>query len=148
MWSALQAVLNGVLLGSLYALIGMGMALIFGVMRIVNFAHGAFLMVGMYVTYVLFDKLGVSPFIGFLGAAVVLFALGVATYQGLLRRIAERSDFMQILLTLGIGLVLSNGAQLVFGADYHQVNFPLLGKNFRLGSHLTFNAPWLVAFAI
>ena len=61
MWSLLQAVLNGLLTGSLYALIGMGMALIFGVMRIVNFAHGEFLMLGMYVSYVLFDRLGVNP---------------------------------------------------------------------------------------
>ena len=57
-WKALQAVLDGVLTGSLYSLIGMGMALIFGVMRIVNFAHGAFMMLGMYVVYLLFDQLG------------------------------------------------------------------------------------------
>src|ERR1700753_794126 len=94
LWSALQAVLNGLLTGSLYALIGMGMALIFGVMRIVNFAHGAFLMLAMYVTYVLFDRLGVNPYLGFVAAAVVLFGLGVASYRFLLRRIAERSDFM------------------------------------------------------
>src|SRR5882672_2131702 len=107
LWSALQAVLNGILTGSLYALIGMGMALIFGVMRIVNFAHGAFLMVGMYVTYVLFARFGVNPYIGFLGAAAVLFGLGVLTYQGLLRHVAERSHFMQILLTLGVALMLT-----------------------------------------
>src|SRR5690242_14867968 len=71
LWSALQAVLNGLLTGSLYALIGMGMALIFGVMRIVNFAHGAFMMLGMYATWVLFDRLHVNPYLGFLGAAVL-----------------------------------------------------------------------------
>src|SRR5215470_15013293 len=97
-WSAIQAVLNGLLSGSLYSLIGMGMALIFGVMRIVNFAHGAFMMLGMYATYVLFDSLGVSPYLGFLAAAAVLFAIGYAAYHGLLRWIADRSDhFMQIL---------------------------------------------------
>src|ERR1041385_1750703 len=148
LWRTLQAVLNGILTGSLYALIGMGMALIFGVMRIVNFAHGAFVMVGMYVTYVLFARLGVNPYIGFLGAAVVLFGLGVVTYQGLLRQVAERSHFMQILLTLGVALMLTGGAQLIFSADYHKANLPLLDINLHFGSHITLNAPWLLSFGI
>jgi branched-chain amino acid transport system permease protein len=147
LWPAVQAVLNGVLTGSLYALIGMGMALIFGVMRIVNFAHGAFLMIGMYVTFALFDRFGVNPYLGFVVAAAVLFVVGVLTYQLLLRHVAERSDFMQILLTLGIGLILADGAQLVFGADYHKANIPLLEVHLHLGA-ITLNAPWVVSFAI
>jgi branched-chain amino acid transport system permease protein len=148
LWLTLQAVLNGVLTGSLYALIGMGMALIFGVMRIVNFAHGAFLMVGMYATYTLFDRLHINPYVGFLAAAALLFGVGVVTYHGLLRRVAERSHFMQILLTLGIALILTGGAQLVFGADYHKANLPLLDVNLHFGSHITLNAPWLLSFGI
>jgi branched-chain amino acid transport system permease protein len=147
-WSALQAVLNGLLTGSLYALIGMGMALIFGVMRIVNFAHGAFMMIGMYVAYLLFDRLGITPYLGFIAAAGVLFALGFVVYDGVLRRIAERSEFMQILLTLGLGLILTGGAQLAFGADFRQINMPLLGVNFHLGPNITLNAPWILSFAI
>jgi branched-chain amino acid transport system permease protein len=148
LWSLLQAVLNGVLTGALYALLGMGMALIFGVMRIVNFAHGAFMMLGMYATYVLFDSLHVSPYVGFLAAAAALFVIGLATYQTLLRRVAERSDFMQILLTLGISLIITDGVQLVFGADYHQISTPLLDINIHLGRHITLNAPWILSFAI
>jgi branched-chain amino acid transport system permease protein len=147
LWSALQAVLNGLLTGSLYALIGMGMALIFGVMRIVNFAHGAFLMVGMYVTYVLFDRLHVTPYLGFLVAAALLFVIGVGFYQGILRRVDERSHFMQILLTLGVALILTDGAQLAFGADYHKANIPLLDVHLHLGA-ITLNAPWVLSFAI
>jgi branched-chain amino acid transport system permease protein len=146
--STLQAVLNGLLLGGLYALIGMGMALIFGVMRIVNFAHGAFMMLGMYVVYVLYDRAGISPFFGFIAGAAVLFVLGFLVYRLLLQRISGKSDFMQILLTLGLALITIDGVQLVFGADYHQVNLPILGVNVRLGSHITLNAPWLIAFAI
>ena len=148
MWSALQAVLNGLLTGALYALIGMGMALIFGVMRIVNFAHGAFMMLGMYVTYVLFDRFGINPYFGFLGAAAALFVFGFVVYQGLLRRITGRSDFMQILLTLWLALIVTDGIQLIFGADYHQVNLPILDKNIHLGPHITLSAPWLISFAI
>jgi len=146
-WSALQAVLNGLLTGSLYALIGMGMALIFGVMRIVNFAHGAFMMLGMYVVYVLYDRAGISPFYGFIAGAAALFVLGFLVYRFLLQRISGKSDFMQILLTLGLALIVIDGIQLIFGADYHQVNLPILGVNVRLG-RITLNAPWLIAFAI
>src|SRR3954467_4849972 len=105
LWPALQAVLDGLLTGSLYALIGMGMALIFGVMRIVNFAHGAFMMLGMYITYVLFTRSGVSPYVLFVVVAVALFAFGYGVYVVLLRRIHGQSDFMQILLTMGISLI-------------------------------------------
>jgi branched-chain amino acid transport system permease protein len=148
LYVAIQAVLNGLVLGALYALIGMGMALIFGVMRIVNFAHGAFMMLGMYAAYLLFQKTGLSPYFGFLIAGLLLFVLGFIVYLGLLRPIMGRSDFMQILLTLGLGLIFADGIQLIYGADYHQINIPLLSKNVHLGPRLSLNAPWVVSFAI
>ena len=147
-YAALQAFLNGILTGAVYALVGMGMALIFGVMRIVNFAHGAFMMLGMYATYLLFTRANVNPYFGFLVAAALMFVLGYGIYMGLLKPIHGQSDFMQILLTLGIGLILTDGIQLIFGADYHQINMPLLGKNIHLGSQITLNAPWVLSFFI
>jgi branched-chain amino acid transport system permease protein len=148
LWSALQAILNGILTGSLYSLIGMGMALIFGVMRIVNFAHGAFMMLGMYVAFELSDKLDVTPYLGFLAAAATLFAIGFAVYHGLLRWVAERSDFMQILMTLGIAQMSIGAAQIGFSGDFHQLNLPVRSVIYRLGTHLAFNAGDLLAFAI
>ena len=147
-YSGVQAILNGLLTGGLYALIGMGMALIFGVMRIVNFTHGAFLMLGMYATYVLFQSAGINPYIGFMLAGIILFVIGYATYMGLLRPIRGQVDFMVILLTMGLALIITDGVQLIFGADYHQINIPLLSRNVRLGSQISLNAPWLVSFAI
>jgi len=148
LFTALQAAINGVLTGALYALVGMGMALIFGVMRIVNFAHGTFMMLGMYAAYVLFTLTGLNPYFGFPLVGLGMFALGYLIYQGLLRPIHGQSDFMQILLTLGIGLALTDTIQLVFGADYHQINFPLLGKIIHLGARISVSAPWVVSFAI
>jgi branched-chain amino acid transport system permease protein len=145
---ALQAIINGLLTGALYAIIGMGMALIFGVMRIVNFAHGAFLMMGMYCTYVIFQATGVSPYYQFPLAGILLFFVGYATYMGLIRPVGGQVDFMVILLTMGVALILVDGVQLVFGADYHQINIPLLSKNIHLGPQISINAPWLVSFAI
>ncbi len=146
-FSALQAILNGVLTGSLYALIGMGMALVFGVMRIVNFAHGAFLMLGMYATYLLFLKFALSPYLAFLIAGLILFIFGYLVFMGLLRPIRGQTDFMDILMTMGLSLVLIDGVQLTFGADYHEINIPLRSKNFHFGE-LSANAPEVVSFAI
>jgi len=147
-YAALQAILNGLLTGALYALVGMGMALIFVVMRIVNFAHGAFMMLGMYVTYVLFTRTGISPYALFVVTGIALFAFGYGVYFALLRPIHGRSDFMQILLTMGIGLICSDAVLLTFGADYHQINIPLQDSNLRFGSEISVNAPWVVSFAI
>jgi branched-chain amino acid transport system permease protein len=143
----LQACLNGLLTGALYALIGMGLALIFGVMRIVNFAHGAFLMVGMYVSYVLFDRFGIDPYLGFIAAGLFLFLFGQLIYRFLIRPVRDRSDFMQILMTTGIALILTDGAQLIFGADYHQVNIPLVNRTLRFGAFAA-TAASLLSFAI
>jgi len=147
-YAALQAVINGLLTGALYALVGMGLALIFGVMRIVNFAHGAFMMLGMYVTYVLFTRTGISPYALFVVTGLALFAFGYGVYFALLRPIHGQSDFMQILLTMGIGLMCSDAVLLIFGADYHQINIPLQDRNFRFGPQISVNAPWVVSFAI
>jgi branched-chain amino acid transport system permease protein len=143
----LQACMNGLLTGALYALIGMGLALIFGVMRIVNFAHGAFLMAGMYATYVLFDRFKINPYIGFLPAGLFLFAFGLLVYRALIQPIRNRSDFMQILMTTGISLILVDSAQLAFGADYHQTNLALVNKTLRFG-HFGLNAASVLSFVI
>ncbi|MGI9103654.1 MAG: branched-chain amino acid ABC transporter permease [Terriglobales bacterium] len=147
-YPTLQAVLDGILTGALYALIAMGMALIFGVMRIVNFAHGAFLMLGMYVTWILFERAHLNPYYGFVIAGVMLFILGVIVYAGLVRHIPVKAEFMIILLTLGVSLICVDSVLLIFGADYHQLNFPLLGKNLRFGDQISLNAPWIISFAI
>ncbi len=139
--------MDGLLTGALYALIGMGLALIFGVMRIVNFAHGAFLMLGMYASWVLFDRLQLNPYLGFIPGGLLLFAFGYVVYEALIRPIRNRSDFMQILMTTGISLILVDSVQLKFGADYHQTNIELVNKTLRFGS-FTVNAAALLSFAI
>ena len=139
--------MDGLLTGALYALIGMGLALIFGVMRIVNFAHGAFLMLGMYASWVLFDKLNVNPYLGFIPAGLLLFAFGLLVYMALIWPIRNRSDFMQILMTTGISLILVDSVQLKFGADYHQTNIELVNRTLRFGPFAV-NAASLLSFAI
>jgi branched-chain amino acid transport system permease protein len=142
-----QACADGLLTGALYALIGMGLALIFGVMRIVNFAHGAFLMVGMYATFVLFDTFKLNPYIGFLPAGLALFVFGWLVYLVLIRPVRDRSHFMQILMTTGIGLILTDSAQLIFKADYRQTNIDLINRSVHIGPFGA-NAAEVLSFAI
>jgi branched-chain amino acid transport system permease protein len=142
-----QACADGLLTGALYALIGMGLALIFGVMRIVNFAHGAFLMVGMYATYVLFDFFKLNPYLGFLPAGVILFIFGYLVYLALIKPVRNRSHFMQILMTTGIGLILTDSAQLIFKADYRQTNIDLVNRSIHIGPFGA-NAAEVLSFAI
>jgi branched-chain amino acid transport system permease protein len=143
----LQAILTGLLTGGLYALIGMGLALVFGVMRVVNFAHGAFLMAGMYVAYFVTTGLHVSPYVGFLLVMLVLFVLGLVTYALLIKHVMSASHSMQILLTAGLSYVLIGLAQLVFGADYRQLNLPIASQNDSIAG-LTFNRAYVASFLI
>jgi branched-chain amino acid transport system permease protein len=139
--------MDGLMTGALYALIGMGLALIFGVMRIVNFAHGAFLMLGMYASWVMFDKWQVNPYLAFIPGGLLLFAFGYLVYLALIQPIRDRSDFMQILMTTGVSLILVDSVQLKFGADYHQTNIDLVNKTLRFGP-FTLNAASLLSFVI
>ena len=142
-----QAFLNGLLVGGVYALIASGMALIFGVMRLVNFAHGAFLMLGTYLSYYGWVLLGLNPYLFFPLWGVVLFVFAVGIYRLLVRRVMGASDFLQILLTEGISLALVGLAQLVFGADYRQINLPIANRITGFGS-LHFSVGYILSFAV
>jgi branched-chain amino acid transport system permease protein len=119
----IQTVTSGVLLGGLYGLIALGMTLIFGVMRIINLAHGEFLMVGMYVSYVLFTKFGVDPYLSIVVSVPLLFVIGIAIQRFLLMPLikAKAPGENQILMTAGIGLVLTNAALMIFSPNYFTV---------------------------
>src|SRR3979490_942969 len=106
----LQSILSGVLIGGVYALIGIGLTLIFGVMRIINFAQGELVMVGMYVTFFLFKGLGIDPFVSVVLTMPAVFILGAILQSTLINRVLDALPQNQILLTIGIGLVLSNTA--------------------------------------
>src|SRR5437764_14859408 len=103
----LQSILSGVLIGGVYALIGIGLTLIFGVMRVINFAQGELVMVGMYATFWVFVLLRVDPFVSVVLTMPALFLLGAVLQRSLINRVLNALPQNQILLTIGIGLVLS-----------------------------------------
>lgn len=142
-----QVLLNGILLGGLYALMALGLALVWGVLNIVNLAHGAFIMLGAYVAWVLFTQAHIDPFAALPIAAAVLFALGYAIQRGILNLVIRAPMFNTLLITFGLEVVLTLLAQLVFSADFRTINPPYAGARFDLAG---VTVPWvqLVAFVI
>jgi branched-chain amino acid transport system permease protein len=116
-----------------YSLMAVGLTLIFGVMRVVNFAHGDMMVWGMYLAWVLATRLGVDPYLGFPVCAAALFALGWVVQRGLVHRIVDAPHEMQILLMLGVALALENAALVAFGPDPQRVRSPLTGATLWMG---------------
>jgi len=126
-------VLSGILFGGVYSLMAVGLTLIFGVMRVVNFAHGDMMVWGMYLAYVLAMRAGVDPYVSFVVCALALFGLGFLVQRGLVDRIVAAPHEMQILLMLGVALVLENLALVLFGPEPTRVRSPLAAAAIWIG---------------
>jgi len=113
-----QVIVNGILTGGLYALIAVGLTLIFGVMRVINFIHGETLMLGSYLTYFLFTLLGIDPFISLPLAIFALFVLGVAIQRFFINPVLDTPHLNQILLTFGLVLIIQNLALILWSGNY------------------------------
>jgi branched-chain amino acid transport system permease protein len=129
----LQILLNGVLQGGLYALMALGLSLVWGVLNIVNLAHGALIMLGGYVVWMMFMRFGVDPFLALPVAAVALFVLGYAIQRGILNLVIRGPMFNTLLITFGLEVVLTYLAQLMFSADFRTINPSYAGRNFSIG---------------
>lgn len=116
MQQLIQYLIDGLLLGGVYALLAAGLALIFGVMKVINFAQGEFMMLGMYAAYFVGTGLGLDPYVAAIPVAIVVGAGGVVVARGLLERIPRGNQDAQLILTLGLSLVLQNLALQVFGS--------------------------------
>src|SRR3954447_18043232 len=113
-----QVIVGGLLLGAVYALFSSGLTLIWGMMNIVNFAHGDFVMLGMYVAFMVWTLLGAGPLLGAPVAALVLATLGIIVYFGLIRSVMKGPMLAQILGTFGLALLLRYSAFGFFGANF------------------------------
>jgi branched-chain amino acid transport system permease protein len=142
-----QGLISGLLFGGVYSLMAVGLTLIFGVMRVVNFAHGDMMVWGMYLAWLLATRAGVDPYLAFVVCAAALFLLGVAVQRGLVDRILDAPHEMQILLMLGVALVLENAALAIFGPEPQRVRSALGGSALWLGP-LFIDVARLVTFAV
>ena len=128
-----QAVVNGLLIGGIYALVSIGVTLIFGVVKIVNFAQGEFVMIGMYISFFLANRYGIDPLLSLAVSMPVLFLIGVLLQHFLIRRVLGLGDMPQIFLTFSLSLLLMNVALLLFTADYRTVQTPYSDTALYLG---------------
>ena len=126
-----QAIINGVSIGFVYSIVALGLTLIWGTMKIVNFAHGDFLMMGMYATFWIFTLIGIDPILSLPILIPVFFGVGLLYYRVVLRAILKQQILTQILATFGIGIILQSLALFFWKADYRIINGNILGGNFR-----------------
>jgi branched-chain amino acid transport system permease protein len=140
----LQGIVSGLLMGLVYALIAAGLSLIFGLMEIVNFAHGEFLMLAMFSTYWAWALWRLDPIVSLPLTAAALFLLGVATYFGLIRWIIGAPMLAQIFATFGLAIFLRSAAQALWGVDFQLVKDPLIQGRISLGG-LFIGLPQLAA---
>src|SRR5439155_1694649 len=118
-----QVVISGILSGALYAMVALGLALIFGVMRIINVAHGPLLMLGAYATYFLSTALGINPYLTVPVSMAMLFVVGVLLERTLVFRVVDAPELSSLLLTFGVSIALVNLAQLLFTSDLRSVEY-------------------------
>ena len=139
------SILNGVTTGAVYALIALGLTLIYGVLHIINFAHGASLMVALYAVYLLKRHLGIDPYLALPLVVPAMFALGYALQRGVINRASHGKDENILLVTLGLSIVLENLALMIFKSDTRSIETAYTLTTVQIGPAFI-ALPKLVAF--
>ena len=141
----LQSIVNGILMGGVYGLVAIGLTLIFGVMKIINFAHGSLMMLGMFTTYWLYVFLGLDPYLSLLFSIPCLFVLGLLIERFLIAQVLDAPAHNQLLLTLGISLFIENFALFLWTPNFRTLEVTYLRKAAMVGT-VMISLPKLVAF--
>ncbi len=140
-----QTIVNGLFTGGIYALVAIGLTLIYGVMLILNFAHGEFLMLGMYISYWAFTLFGLDPYLSVPAAAILIFVLGAAIQRGLVQRVLSSHPLNQIILLLGVSTLTIGLVQFFWTAEPRAIHIPIETEVISLIG-LRFSIPRLIAF--
>ncbi|MBT3917246.1 MAG: branched-chain amino acid ABC transporter permease [Rhodospirillaceae bacterium] len=135
-WTLANALATGLLTGLVYGLSALGLSVIFGVIRIVNFAHGEIMVMGMFFALIMFRWLGLDPLLSIPLAAAILFVFGYALQSTVISRVAHLPDHMQFLLLAAIAVMIVNGSLLIFGPDPQAINISYSFDSFDIGEDL------------
>jgi branched-chain amino acid transport system permease protein len=141
-----QFLLDGFLIGGIYAAFAVGFSLIFGVIRIVNIVHGEFIMLGAFITYWLFNIYGIDPFVTIPISFVILFGVGYMMQRYIINRVVD-IEIMTLLLTFGLSLIIANTALMIWKPDYRMVSPAYAASNFEFMG-LTVSVVRLITFVI
>ena len=141
----LAATINGLLIGGIYTLVASGLTLIYGVLHIINFAHGSLLMLAMFGVYFLLTKLGVDPDLSLVVMVPAMFALGYVMYRGLIGKLAQGKDENILLITLGLSILIENLALMFFKGDTRTISVSYSDRMVELGP-LLLSFPKIVSF--
>jgi len=129
----LNVVLSGLLTGAVYGLLALGLSVIFGVARVVNFAHGEITALAMYATVVLFSFLHIDPFLAVVPVAAALFIFGYLLHGAVVHRFVHRPEHAQFILLLAIAILITNGLLIAFGPDARAVSLDYLLESIEVG---------------
>jgi len=129
----LNVVISGVLTGLVYGLMALGLSVIFGVVRVVNFAHGEMMTIAMYAASVLFAALGLDPFVAMLPIAAAFFVFGYALQAGLINPFITRPEHSQFMLLVAVAIIIVNAMLMIFGPDARNVQVGYQLESFELG---------------
>lgn len=143
----IQVLISGIFSGGIYALASVGLALIFGVVGLVNFAHGEYLMLAMYFAYWIYNIIGLDPYQSLLINLVLMAIVGYVTFKVVMERVLDSNHSIQILLTLGLSMVLQNLALMLWKADYRNIRIDMTTDTMNLG-FLTFSTARVIAFIL
>jgi branched-chain amino acid transport system permease protein len=141
----LAATINGLLIGGIYTLVASGLTLIYGVLHIINFAHGSLLMLAMFGVYYLLTLWGIDPYAGLLIMVPAMFALGFLLYRGLIGRLSNGKDENILLITLGLSILIENLALMFFKGDTRTITVSYSDTMVELGP-LLISLPKLISF--
>jgi branched-chain amino acid transport system permease protein len=141
----IQVTVSGLLIGGVYALLSIGLTMIFGVVRIINFAHGEIMMLAMYLTFWLHTAYGVDPYLSLFAVAPVMFVVGVAIQRVVIQPILEAPPLMKVFATVGLYIALQNLALMLFTADFRTIQTTHASASIRVGA-ISVSLPRLYAF--
>jgi branched-chain amino acid transport system permease protein len=141
-----QLVLSGIFIGGIYALMSMGLTLIFGVLRIVNFAHGEFLMLAMYGAWAITKLLGLNPYFAAIAIVPAMFLFGAVVHQVIVRPALDKPHLVGVFATMGLSILMQNAALMVMTADLWDVP-PIFGRSVEIGPFY-FKAELLLGFVV
>jgi branched-chain amino acid transport system permease protein len=141
-----QLVLSGIFIGGIYALMSMGLTLIFGVLRIVNFAHGEFLMLAMYGAWAITKMLGLNPYFAAIAIVPAMFLFGAVVHQVIVRPALDKPHLVGVFATMGLSILMQNAALMVMTADLWDVP-PIFGRSVEVGPFY-FKAELLLGFVV